>query len=73
MNNEQTDLINEIKLIVDPLSDLITIDQAAEKLNMSKYTIYGYTQRKTIPFHKRGKKLFFSKTDLAAWIKDTTK
>jgi len=34
-----------------------------------KQTFYGYIHEKTIPFHKRGKKLTFLKSEIDEWLK----
>lgn len=52
---------------------LLTVQQAAELLNLSVPTLYGYTQRAEIPVCKRGKRLYFSKQSLFEWIKDGRK
>ena len=52
---------------------LLTVQQAAELLNLSVPTLYGYTQRAEIPGCKRGKRLYFSKQSLFEWIKDGRK
>jgi len=48
---------------------LLTVQQAAELLNLSVPTLYGYTQRAEIPVCKRGKRLYFSRQSLFEWIK----
>jgi excisionase family DNA binding protein len=52
---------------------LITIDQAASHLNLSKATLYGYVSRSEIPHMKRSKRLYFTKSDLNNWIKASRK
>jgi excisionase family DNA binding protein len=52
---------------------LLTVQQAAELLNLSVPTLYGYSQRAEIPVCKRGKRLYFSKQSLFEWIKDGKK
>jgi excisionase family DNA binding protein len=52
---------------------LLTVQQAAELLNLSVPTLYGYTQRAEIPVCKRGKRLYFSKQSLFDWIKEGRK
>jgi excisionase family DNA binding protein len=49
--------------------ELFTIQQAAEFLNLSVPTIYGHVSKAEIPVSKRGKRLYFSKEELTAWIK----
>ena len=61
--SQKSDLIN-------PQSDhLLTIKQAAEFLNLSVPTIYGYVHRMEIPVCKKSKRLYFSKQELIDWIK----
>lgn len=47
----------------------LTIKQAAELLCLSVPTIYGLVHRGKIPVCKRGKRLYFSNTELANWLK----
>lgn len=35
----------------------------------TRATFYGYVHRKEIPFHKRGKKLYFLKSEIDEWLK----
>jgi excisionase family DNA binding protein len=53
--------------------ELLTVQQAAELLNLSVATLYGYTQRAEIPVCKRGKRLYFSKQNLIEWVKQGKK
>ena len=48
---------------------LLTIREAAEVVHLSVYTLYGLVQRQEVPVCKRGKRLYFSKGELTAWIK----
>ena len=50
-----------------PASDLLTLKQAAEFLNLAPQTIYGHTSNGTIPFIRKGK-LYFQKSELEAWV-----
>ncbi|MBP7679068.1 MAG: helix-turn-helix domain-containing protein [Bacteroidales bacterium] len=52
---------------------LLTIQQAAELLNLSVPTLYGYVQRAEIPVYKRSKRLYFLKQVLIDWVKDGRK
>ncbi len=47
---------------------LLTIKQASEIIHLSVPTIYGLVQRAEVPVCKRGKRLYFSKKELTAWI-----
>jgi excisionase family DNA binding protein len=48
--------------------DLLTIQQAAEFLHLSVPTLYSHVSKSVIPHSKRGKRLYFSKRELTAWI-----
>ncbi len=50
-----------------------SIKEAANFLNLSVPTLYGYVSRSAIPVSKRGKRLYFSKLELLQWIKDGRK
>jgi excisionase family DNA binding protein len=49
-------------------NEFLTIIQASELLNLAKPTIYGLTHQSKIPFIKKGKKLYFKKSDLFEWL-----
>lgn len=56
--------------------ELLTIQQAAELLNLSVPTVYTLVSKvdtTNIPVSKRGKRLYFSKKDLTAWVKEGRK
>jgi len=46
----------------------ILIDDAAKIINLSKPTIYGLVHKNKIPYRKKGKRLYFLKSELIAWI-----
>lgn len=48
---------------------LLTIQQAAEFLNLTVPTLYGYVHANKIPVSKPGKRLYFSKHELLEWAK----
>ena len=47
---------------------LLSIQEAMIFLNLAKQTLYGFTSKNDIPFIKRGKKLYFKKSDLETWL-----
>lgn len=49
--------------------ELLSVTQAAKFLNLSVPTLYSKVSRKEIPVNKQGKRLYFYKAELAAWIK----
>lgn len=48
---------------------LLTIQQAAEFLNLSVPTLYTKVHNAEIPVYKKTKRLYFSKQELTDWIK----
>ncbi len=53
-----------------PAADqLLTIQQVANFLSLAVPTIYGLVSRSAIPCMKVGKRLYFSKDEIAAWLK----
>lgn len=53
--------------------EFFTVQEASRYLKMPVTTLYDYTSNKKIPFHKKGKKLHFSKQELNAWMKSKNK
>lgn len=48
---------------------LLTVDQTSKLTKLSISTIYSKVSRKEIPAFKIGKRLYFSKAEIIAWIK----
>lgn len=67
-------LIREILRSSDIISNTQTddiggINMAQEVTKLSKKTIYQLTSTRKIPFFKKGKLLYFSRSDLEKWIR----
>jgi excisionase family DNA binding protein len=54
---------------ITPPEQLLTIQEAAEFLSLTVPTIYSKVNRKELPFMKRGKRLYFSSTELMEYVK----
>lgn len=52
---------------------LLTVQQTAQFLNLSVPTIYSKVSKRELPCMKRGKRLYFSRTELMAYIKQGRK
>ena len=52
-----------------PDNELLTIEQAADFLSLTKQTIYSLVSRGEIPSMKRSKRLYFSREDLISYVK----
>lgn len=50
-------------------SDLLTIQEAASFLDLSKHTLYNKVNKNELPYMKKGKRLYFSRVELMAYIK----
>lgn len=53
--------------------DRCNLIEAAEYLGVSKSQMYKYTSHSDVPYHKFGKRLFFSRKELDDWITRTGK
>ncbi len=53
-----------------PEEDILTIQQAMPILNLAKATIYTLTSKGKVPHFKKGKKLYFKRSELLRWIED---
>lgn len=51
-----------------PEDELLTVPQAAEFLQLTVATIYSKVSRQELPVMKRGKRLYFSKKELVAYL-----
>ena len=56
-----------------PLQDIMTIREASEFLHLTTGALYAMVHRKAICYSKRGKRLFFSKKELSAWVESGRK
>ena len=48
---------------------ILSVDEAAKFLNVTSSTIYKHTFRREIPHVKKGKRLYFVKSELVDWVK----
>jgi excisionase family DNA binding protein len=51
---------------------LLTVDEAAQRLAVSKYTLRGWVSQRRIPYVKIGRRTLFNPTDLDNLIKSST-
>ena len=51
----------------------LTIEEAAKVLRLSKLTLYGKVSKREIPCMKRGKRLYFSESELIKYLEDGRK
>lgn len=48
----------------------MSIAEAAKFVNLTVPTLYGFVSKRTIPFSKVGKRLYFAETELTSWIQN---
>ena len=53
----------------EPSEEILTIEQVAKFLSLSKPTIYSKVSRRELPVMKRGGKLYFSRQELIEYLK----
>lgn len=63
------DLKHGSKEAIGSTNELLSISEAAAFLKLSVPTMYGYVHRCSIPYSKKGKRLYFMKGELENWIK----
>ena len=66
--------VNNIKIVLqanppEAADQLMTVEQAAKFLTLAKPTIYAMVSHGEIPNLKRGKRVYFQKTDLLNYLK----
>jgi excisionase family DNA binding protein len=57
-----------------PLSntnEIMNLEQLAKYVNQSKSAMYKQTSSRTIPFYKNGKRVYFKKSEIDAWLTKT--
>jgi len=72
MQNQDTILqkLNDIEQMLNEQADeVLTFEQACQYLDVSKFYLYRLTSTRKIPhFKPRGKRIYFSKRELASWL-----
>jgi len=46
----------------------MNLDQTCKMLNLAKQTVYSLVSRRQIPHTKKGKRLYFLKSEIDAWL-----
>lgn len=66
-------ILQQMSTPTEQRDQMLTIQQAAEFLHLTVQTLYSYTHRNAIPFSRRGKRLYFTRSELEHWIKTGNK
>ena len=53
---------------MDEPDRILSLKETATFLNLAQQTVYGFTSKQQIPFIKKGKKLYFKKSELEKWL-----
>lgn len=75
-------LLSKVDYIIDKLDNgvvgnarsandqhcIMTLDEVCTLIGKRQSTVYALTSARKIPFHKRGKKLYFFKDEIIRWI-----
>ena len=67
----EQEILTELRRIHESLlnqKSILDIDELARYINISKQTIYKLTAEHKVPHSKLGRKLFFDKKAIDAWI-----
>ena len=56
--------------IPEEQNEILNISEASDFLKMAKQTLYGLTSKRNIPFIKKGKKVYFNKSEVIAWLNE---
>jgi excisionase family DNA binding protein len=59
---------NNIQEEIQDPDEFLTMKQACEFLKLAKPTLYAFTCKRTIPYFKKGKFIFFKRVDLIDWM-----
>ena len=69
IRNSLTEIFQEqVKNESKPRIELLSLHDAASYLQLAPQTLYGFTSKGTIPFIKKGKKLYFRLAELDKWL-----
>jgi excisionase family DNA binding protein len=68
-NSVRKALITKAEQHPSPADELMTIEQAADFLSLTKPTLYSKVSKGELPVMKRSKRLYFSRQDLIDYIK----
>jgi len=63
------ELLQKLSGIPVESDELLTITEASVLLKLSIPTLYSKVSRNELPYNKKGKRLYFYKSELTAWVK----
>jgi len=60
----------QVEKMPEQQNEFLNISEASDFLKMAKQTLYGLTSNRQIPFIKKGKKVYFNKSEVIAWLNE---
>ena len=70
IRDEINQALRNFKVNAENTDEILTIEQAANFLKLTKPTIYSKCSRRELPHMKRNKRLYFSKDELMNYLKE---
>lgn len=62
---QKRELFNKTETVTDEIMD---IKKASAYIGRTKHTVYSYNRKREIPHYKAGRKVYYKKSDLDAWL-----
>lgn len=69
MNKEDLQAIKEVLAEIQSPKEVLTTDEAAKYLGISKSALYKLTMGRKIPFYKSAKLCYFDRQEIIDWMK----
>lgn len=69
MNKEDLQAIKEVLVEIQSPKEVLTTDEAAKYLGISKSALYKLTMGRKIPFYKSAKLCYFDRQEIIDWMK----
>ncbi|AUC81803.1 helix-turn-helix domain-containing protein [Lacinutrix sp. Bg11-31] len=61
-------IVNKTQNHENDSEELLDVTQTSQLIKLTKPTLYGLVHKNKIPFYKKGKKLYFYKSEILKWI-----
>ncbi len=62
------EVLHAQKCAINPDKDILNISEASKLTSIATKTIYNFTSLNTIPYFKKGRRLYFEREKLLAWL-----
>ena len=51
-------------------NEFLTVEEAGQLLSYSQAGIYGLISKRELPFYKKGKRVYFKRSEIEKWVED---